>query len=377
MSSGPTVSVIIPTYNRADLLPGCLENVLGQSYPHLEVLVVDDGSTDNTREVIQPYLDRVRYFETENGGPAHARNIAMRAATGEYLAFLDSDDFYLPGKLALQVAFMEAFPDVGLVSTEVSAFDSTGVLEENHLKTYHSIYRTHRLSYEDVYGVRGEFVWPGREQPIPYYVGNIFRYTLMSTVIMVNTVLFRREVIDKVGLQNEGFRYLQCYEWSMRVCKHFKVGFLDVPTYLIRYHEGQHSMCRGGGWGKAKSDAQWRKQRLTEVEISRNVLSAVMEWGCGDPEFYADNQEWLDPRVAEIFFHMGSGWLDLGEKKKARESFRKGAAYDHAWGFNRRWFLWSILPLRMHPVAKWAERRWQRLRRRGMKGQAVQVGEGA
>ena len=62
-----------------------------------------------------------------------------------------------------------------------------------------------------------------------------------------------------------------------------KVGLLDVPTYLIRYHEGQHSMCRGGGWGRARSDAQWRKQRLNEVEISRNVLNAVMEWGCGDP----------------------------------------------------------------------------------------------
>jgi glycosyltransferase involved in cell wall biosynthesis len=335
--------------------------------------VVNDGSSDNTGEVIQPFLDRIRYFETENGGPAHARNIGMRAATGEYLAFLDSDDFYLPGKLALQVAFMEAFPDVGLVSTEVSAFDNTGVLEEYHLKTYHNIYRTRRLSYEDVYGTRGEFAWEGREEPIPYYVGNIFPYTLMSTVIMVNTVLFRREVIDRAGLQDEGFRYLQCYEWSMRVCKHFTVGFLDVPTYLIRYHEGQHSMCRAGMWWKARSEAQWRKQKLTEVEISSNVLNAVMQWGRDDPEFYAENREWLDARVAEIYFQTGSGWLELGEKKKARESFRNGMKYDHLWGYNRRWYFWSMLPLEMQPMAKWAEKRWQKLRRRGTKAKAVQA----
>ena len=91
MFHGKKIAVVLPAFNEEKQIGeviGAIPDFVDQ------IIVVDDGSTDNTREVIQPYLDRVRYFETENGGPAHARNIAMRAATGEYLAFLDSDDVW-------------------------------------------------------------------------------------------------------------------------------------------------------------------------------------------------------------------------------------------------------------------------------------------
>jgi glycosyltransferase involved in cell wall biosynthesis len=110
------VSVVIPTYNRAHLLCEAIESVLAQSYTGFELIVVDDGSTDNTEEVVRSIADpRVKYVKQANGGPSVARNTGVRTATGEFVAFLDSDDLWLPGKMAAQMAIVEDDPTVGLV----------------------------------------------------------------------------------------------------------------------------------------------------------------------------------------------------------------------------------------------------------------------
>ena len=102
---------MIPTYNRASLIGAAIESVLAQTYTDFEVIVVDDGSTDNTREIVGRYGDRVRYTYIENSGPARARNVGMSLARGEYLCLLDSDDLYYPHKLALQVDHLDRFPE--------------------------------------------------------------------------------------------------------------------------------------------------------------------------------------------------------------------------------------------------------------------------
>jgi glycosyltransferase involved in cell wall biosynthesis len=365
MPTNDRVSVIVPTFNRASLLPAALESVLGQSHPDVEVIVIDDGSTDDTETVIQPFLDRILYLQTENGGPAHARNIGMRAATGRYLAFLDSDDLYLPGKLELQAAFMDAFPEVGLVSTEVSAFDDQGVLEEYHLRSYHGIWQWKNLSYDQVYGDAGHFPWSGREEPVPYYIGNIFPYMLMGTLISENTVFFRREVLERIGYQNERYRYAQGYEWLVRASKSFTVGFLNLPTYHLRYHDNQHSLCQVPvGRKRERKPAIEQKRRVISREVWGYKLSTVLEWGYEDAEFYAAHRELVDRRLAEIHYAIGRGWLSIGENKKARESFRSGMRHDHIWGLNRRWYLWSFLPKRLRHFVWFVEWKWKTHRER-------------
>ena len=108
------VSVIIPTYNRAELLDEAIRSVLGQSYENLEIIIVDDGSTDNTREVVGSIRDkRIKYIWTDNwGGPARPRNIGIRAAQGNFIAFLDADDYWKEKKLEVQ---MPHFNDPGIV----------------------------------------------------------------------------------------------------------------------------------------------------------------------------------------------------------------------------------------------------------------------
>ena len=114
----PKVSVIIPTYNRADVVGGAIQSVLDQTYTDWELIVVDDGSQDNTRDVVASYDDpRIRYIHQDNMKLPGARNTGIRASTGQYIAFLDSDDLFLPGKLQLQVDAMDRDSDIGLVAS--------------------------------------------------------------------------------------------------------------------------------------------------------------------------------------------------------------------------------------------------------------------
>jgi glycosyltransferase involved in cell wall biosynthesis len=171
MSIEPAVSVVIPTYNRAGLIAQAVRSVLDQTGINFEIIVVDDGSTDNTRQILEQFNDKIRYLATENRGVAHARNIGMKASFGRYIAFLDSDDLYLPGKLALQVAFMEAHPEVGVVSTEMSAMIGNTVTRDYNLKIFHRIYNKKGWSYEDVYPVSGAFHCKVLDVTVPFYIG--------------------------------------------------------------------------------------------------------------------------------------------------------------------------------------------------------------
>ncbi|MDJ0555185.1 MAG: glycosyltransferase [Microcoleaceae cyanobacterium MO_207.B10] len=111
----PRVSVIIATYNNAHYILEAIASVLNQTYTSYEIIVIDDGSTDNTRQVLEPYLDKIRYVYQENQGVSHARNLGLEMARGEFIAFLDADDFFLSDKLAKQVSIFDARPSLGIV----------------------------------------------------------------------------------------------------------------------------------------------------------------------------------------------------------------------------------------------------------------------
>ncbi|MEG4499663.1 glycosyltransferase [Microcoleus sp. F10-C6] len=116
-TSTPLVSVIIPAYNGDRYIAQAVKSVLSQTYTNWEIIVVDDGSTDDTRQALQPYIDRIRYFYQENQGVAAARNRGIHESQGELIAFLDQDDFFLPDKLAAQVALWSSSPSLGIVNS--------------------------------------------------------------------------------------------------------------------------------------------------------------------------------------------------------------------------------------------------------------------
>jgi glycosyltransferase involved in cell wall biosynthesis len=122
----PVVSVVIPLYNARDVIRETLESLFAQTYPHFEVIVVDDGSTDGSGEVVQGYGDRVRYMFQPNAGVACARNRGIAAARGKYIALLDHDDLWGREKLAKQVSLLDSQPSVGMVVTDVAHIDPAG-----------------------------------------------------------------------------------------------------------------------------------------------------------------------------------------------------------------------------------------------------------
>ena len=126
MTSGPVFSVIIPTFNRADLVLKAVVSVLDQTFSDFEVVVVDDGSTDETRALLQPYDDRIRYFHQENAGVSAARNRGIAESRGEYLAFLDSDDLFAPRMLEEARRTFDRHPEAGAVFTAEVDLDSQG-----------------------------------------------------------------------------------------------------------------------------------------------------------------------------------------------------------------------------------------------------------
>lgn len=164
----PKVSVVIPTYNRAEFLMETVHSVLDQTYRDFEIIVVDDGSTDTTAQVLEPYSAQVRYVWQENAERSAARNHGLRLARGEYIAFLDDDDRFLPDKLRGQVAALDRDPGIGLVASGFQYTDEHDTL------------------------IGEEYPWVGRS-PIT------LQTILFSGLAPIHAVLARRESITQVG----------------------------------------------------------------------------------------------------------------------------------------------------------------------------------
>ncbi len=206
----PLVSVIIPTYNRAHLLDRTLASVLDQSYRHFELLVVDDGSQDDTAGLVTGHADpRIRYLrQTQNLGAGAARNRGIREARGEFIAFLDSDDNWFPDKLAQQLAVFARLPRrVGLVYGGVEAVLECG----------------------------------GRRIDVPTHRGNLLKAMLVRNVIHGggSNAMIRRSVVATVGGFDEQLLALEDYDFFMRIVQFYEVDFVAAP--VCRYYDTAHA----------------------------------------------------------------------------------------------------------------------------------------
>lgn len=145
----PLISVVIPAYNCARYLSAAIQSALDQTYPNIEVVVVNDGSPDNTDEVVQPFLDRIVYIKQKNKGLSGARNAGFRAGKGEYVCFLDADDILLPHKFEKQMAVFEREPDLGVViSGYYDITDDGETILQTVYKSWHRDALTHLLNHE-------------------------------------------------------------------------------------------------------------------------------------------------------------------------------------------------------------------------------------
>ena len=226
------VSVCIPTYNRAYILGATLDSVLAQTYRPLEVIVVDDGSTDGTEALVARYGDRVRYIRQANAGLAAARNSGLKAARGEFIALQDSDDQWMPWKVAAQVALMRRVPELSLVWTDMTAVDPSGrVVRERHLSTMYDVYRNLRCEDHLVNAAALREVMPDAPADVADATcrwGEIFSAMFMGNLVHPPVAMMRREHLQRVGGLDETFAWTcEDYEFFWRVSR-------EGPGALIR-----------------------------------------------------------------------------------------------------------------------------------------------
>lgn len=206
------VSVIIPTYNCDRFIPEAIESVLRQTYQDYEIIVVDDGSTDQTCQVLEPYRNKIRYFYQENQGVAVARNLGWEMATGELIAFLDHDDFWLPQKLELQVACFDAQPEFGIV---------------------HSGWRRVNYKREAIQDVE-----PWHQVPV-LDLENWVRWM----PILFSAMMFRREWLEEIGGLNTEYKQVSDVELVQRlVLRGCQTAWVQEVTVCYREHDRNDSL---------------------------------------------------------------------------------------------------------------------------------------
>lgn len=220
----PKVSVIVSTYNRGRFVCEAVESVLNQTFRDFEVIVVDDGSTDNTHDLLKKYASSIHYIYQRNKGRSAARNSGIRLCRGGYVAFLDDDDIWLPGKLERQAAFLDLHPEAALAHTFTELMDESGRRLEKetkkHLRSYHKAMR------------------------IGYTYEGMSRLCVMYT----SSVMLRKSCLGSVGLFDPGIEAFEDWDIYLRLALKYEIG--SIPESLVRIrihraHSTQGEFTRG------------------------------------------------------------------------------------------------------------------------------------
>jgi glycosyltransferase involved in cell wall biosynthesis len=217
----PTVSVVIPTYNRAKYVTETIDSVLSQSYTDYEIIVVNDGSTDNTREALAPYMDRIRYIHQKNSGVSAARNRGIKAARGKWIAFLDSDDIWVPEKLEKQIRVADC--------TDVIYFHRAKWFVDNENDT---------VLLAKCTGV----CWPATDSK--GMVLDPILSVARAEPYMTPALLCHRSCFDRVGFFEEMLTAGEDEDWLSRASVRCKFHYLSETLVNVRYHQDQTGLDR-------------------------------------------------------------------------------------------------------------------------------------
>jgi glycosyltransferase involved in cell wall biosynthesis len=284
--SSPLVSVVIPSHNRADYVIEAVESALGQTYPHVEVIVVDDGSTDETRTLLEPYGDRITYIYQTNAGVSAARNAGIRRSNGEWVAFLDSDDVWLPEKLKAQVDCALAHPHADLVHTD--AFYCRATSDQRTIR-------------------------PTANPPME---GDCYTRLFAGNRLITSSVMARRSALDQDQPFDTELRGTEDYLCWFRIARRRPFAFVQQPLVLYRLHDSNTIN------NKSKMD--------------RNVLLALDKALADDPQLAERvGKAAVRSRYADLWYYLGYRSLEQGNFREARQALLQTLRYDRqprVWG---------------------------------------------
>ena len=288
------VSVVIPTYNRAAQLPAAIESVLGQSYRPVEVIVVDDGSTDGTEALIRDRYPSVRFLRQPNRGPAAARNAGIKSSSGCYIAFLDSDDRWLQQKLERQIGLLRDRPEAGLVFSSVRFVDRYGTPVEE--RRYDASFR-----------------------------GRVAERLLSWSGIVLSSVVVRRSCLDRVGLFEEDLIIGEDWDLYFRLAMDSPVDFIEEPLVLRLVHEGN------------------LQNDFSKIELKLQNELRVIERMHGHPRLSGDHRRTRRETIHRILFSTGEWYFEQGRMGPARRYLLRALPYHPLHGRSHALFLKSLL----------------------------------
>ncbi|OHB90453.1 MAG: hypothetical protein A3D13_10830 [Planctomycetes bacterium RIFCSPHIGHO2_02_FULL_40_12] len=269
----PTVSVIIHTYNNEKFIGETIDSVLNQTYNDYEIIVVDDGSEDGTRDALLPYMQKIRYHYKENGGIASAKNTGISLSNAEFIAFLDHDDLWVPDKLRIQMEYFNEHPQVGLVYAKYTSFR-----HDKELRT----------------------------KPEKGYSGWIFKKLLSKSIVQTSTVMVKRECLNTVGQYDESFKLADEYDMFLRIAKRFQCGFVDKGLTRYRVHDANAS----------KNDLLFDKENL---RVFKKVYNGYKDLDEKEKKILRKRIARYSLKVAEGLYNQGQLEESMKYQKEARE----------------------------------------------------------
>jgi glycosyltransferase involved in cell wall biosynthesis len=298
------VSVIIPTYNRARLILRSLNSVLAAIEPCDEVIVVDDGSTDNTRDTLEPYFDRIRYVMGPHRGVGAARNCGIAEARNPLLAFNDSDDEWFADKLFLQRTFMQARPDI------LFCFSDLGLRAEDGTESHHGLYGWHMDSrnWNEILGpgVAYSSIAPlpaGRED-FNVHIGNLYSTMLRCNYVATQSSIVRREQAGDALRFSEDIAIHEDYECYTRLARTGQAAYFDCET-VWQWATGDRRV----------SDADERLRAMCRVKMLKRTFGA-------DQRFLAEHNDLFQEAIRAEHATLAHYLLLDGRRREAREELR-------------------------------------------------------
>lgn len=293
----PLVSVIIPAFNASAHIGRALDSVVAQDYSPIEILVVDDGSTDCTAAIVKNNVPKARLISQENAGVAAARNTGLAQATGDLICFLDADDGWFPGKMRAQVDYLCRHPEVGLVYHDWIVWSPDNVWEEPP---------------------KDALVTAGLPEVDQERSGFIYPQLLLSCIIHTSTVMLRRHVVDEVGFFDITLKSGEDYDYWLRVSQEKEIHKLARTYSYYRFVAGSLSTTPG--------------QVNYEYEV---VVRALKKWGVpAQPGKYLSSSE-VHHHLAVLAFEFGYTQYHRGSTVLAASAFRR--AVQHRPFFVRAW----------------------------------------
>ncbi len=301
-----TVSVIISTYNRAVMLKQAIDSVLNQSYKDFELIVVDDGSTDETPQVINKYGEKIRYIWQKNSGLNAGRNKALKAASGKYIALLDDDDLWKPYKLELQVGLMDLHPEVPYAFSEFNIFNSSGIVHKYGLQTW---FKSEQI-WTDIYKKKVVYRKTGLkikdlDGDFEIYFGSIYKDLLLTPFVLPSTCLIRRSAIPEEVRFIEEEPYGD-WDFFARLTREHPVMYIDHPTTLNRSHK--------------------EIKRITQappiIHCERRLALIRRVWKA-DPEFYKKHRKSVDQIEGNLLLEQARYALEESRKTKALSTLKE------------------------------------------------------